>query len=170
MLEYMLLKYGLIYAPASINIIAKRIGITETEKNLEILKKELTVNLAKGKAVTAGSYRGKSKVYSPANITDGNKNTYWATDDDMTTGSFEIDMGNPATVKYILLQEYIRLGQRVKSYTIEVWKENSWQKVAEGTTIGYKRILPIKSVTTNRIRVNVIDSKACPLITNAEVY
>jgi alpha-L-fucosidase len=68
-------------------------------------------------------------------------------------------------------QEYIRLGQRVKSFSIEVWKDNSWQKLAQETTIGYKRILQLDSpVETNKIRVTIIDSKACPLISNFEVY
>ncbi len=55
MLEYMLLKYGLMYAPASINIIAKRIGITETEKNLEVLKKELDKMILRKKAYRSGN-------------------------------------------------------------------------------------------------------------------
>ncbi|MBL7739447.1 MAG: alpha-L-fucosidase [Chitinophagaceae bacterium] len=136
----------------------------------EILNKEFAVNLAKGKKVTASSFRGKAKAFSPANITDGNKQTYWATDDLVTNGSFEIDLGKTVTVKYILLQEYIRLGQRVKAFTIDVWKDNSWQKVAEGATIGYKRIIPVTPARTNRIRVTIVDAKACPVISNAEVY
>jgi alpha-L-fucosidase len=42
--------------------------------------------------------------------------------------------------------------------------------VAEATTIGYKRILKLKPVTTQKIRVTIKDSKACPLISNIEVY
>ena len=136
----------------------------------KLLNQEFAVNLAKNAKVTASSFRGHSKMFSPANITDGNKNTYWATDDNITTGSFEIHLAKPSTVKYIALQEYIKLGQRVKSFSVEVWKENSWQKVATATTIGYKRILRIDPVVTNKIRVNITDSKACPVISNAEVY
>lgn len=55
MLEYMLLKYGLIYMPASINIIAKRIGISETERNLDVLKKELDKLVSKKKAYRSGN-------------------------------------------------------------------------------------------------------------------
>lgn len=136
----------------------------------KLLNREFAVNLAKNAGVTASSYRGNAKMFSPSNITDGNKNTYWATDDNMTTGSFEIRLPKLSTVKYIVLQEYIKLGQRVKSFSVEVWKSNQWQQVAKATTIGYKRILKIDPVETNKIRVNIIDSKACPLINNAEVY
>jgi alpha-L-fucosidase len=136
----------------------------------EILNREFANNLAKKAAVTAGSYRGRTKIYAPSNITDGNKNTYWATDDNITSGSFEIDLGKISTIKYILLQEYIQLGQRVKSFTVETWKDNSWQKVGEGTTIGYKRILQIEPTQSSKIRVKISAAKACPVISNAEVY
>ena len=135
-----------------------------------LLKKEFSVNLAKNAKVTASSFRGNAKVFSPANITDGNKNSYWATNDDIASGSFEISLAKISTVKYILLQEYIKLGQRVKSFSVEIWKDNAWQKVADATTIGYKRILKIDPIETNKIRVRIADSKACPVISNVEVY
>ena len=136
----------------------------------EILNREFKTNFAKKAKVIASSYRGKAKTYAASNITDGNKNTYWATDDNVTTGSFEIDLGKTPTIKYILLQEYIQLGQRVKSFTVEVWKANAWQKIAEGTTIGYKRILAVDPVSTNKIKIDINGSKACPLISNVEIY
>jgi alpha-L-fucosidase len=136
----------------------------------QLLNKEFAVDLAKGAKVDASSFRGNAKQFSPANITDGNKNTYWATDDNVTTGSFEIDLVRPSNIKYILLQEYIKLGQRVKAFTVEIWKDDGWKKVAEGTTIGYKRILAITPVQTSKIKVSITDSKACLVIANAEVY
>jgi len=35
---------------------------------------------------------------------------------------------------------------------------------------GYKRILRIDPVMTSKIRINISDSKACPLISNVEIY
>lgn len=101
---------------------------------------------------------------------DNNKNTYWTTDDDINTGAIEIEFTQPKKVSYILLQEYIKLGQRIKGFNIEVLKNNEWHQVADATTIGYKRILKIDPVTTERIRINISDSKACPVISNVEVY
>ena len=136
----------------------------------DLLKKEFAVNLAKNAKATSSSFRGNTKAFSAGNITDGNKNSYWATNDDITSGSFEINLAKTAAIKYILLQEYIKLGQRVKSFTVEVWKDNAWQKVADGTTIGYKRILKIDPVNTQKIKVNIKGAKACPVISNMEIY
>ena len=127
-------------------------------------------NIAKRAKVTADTYRGKSKQYAPGNLLDNNKDTYWTTDDDINTGTIDITLTQPKQVSYILLQEYIKLGQRIKGFNIEVFKNNEWHQVADATTMGYKRILKINPVTTERIRINVTDSKACPIISNVEVY
>ncbi len=136
----------------------------------QMLKKEFAVNLAKIAKVKATNTRAGSRQFSAMNITDGNNNTYWATDDNVNTASFEIDLGKSKTIKYVVLQEYIRLGQRVKSFIVESWNDNNWQQIAEGTTIGYKRIIQLNPVQTKKIRVTITDSKACPVISNTEVY
>ena len=120
--------------------------------------------------VKSDSYRGSSKLYSPSNVTDGNKETYWATDDNVTNGDLTIDLGSKKTVKYISLQEYIKLGQRVKGFTVFVWKNNSWTEAIKGTTIGYKRILKIEPVETEKVKIEITASKASPLISNVAIY
>ncbi|HQS05074.1 MAG TPA: alpha-L-fucosidase, partial [Daejeonella sp.] len=136
----------------------------------KILDTEFALNIAKKARVKTSSIRSDAAIYAGKMITDGKKDTYWTTDDDLKTGSFEIDLGKTAPVKYIVLQEYIKLGQRVKDFTVDIWKDGAWQKVAAASTIGYKRILRIDPVMTSRIRININDSKACPLISNAEIY
>ncbi len=135
-----------------------------------LLKKELGHNFAAHAIVTADSYRGKQKQFAAANITDNNKETYWATDDNINTGSIEIKLAKPTTVKYILLQEYIKLGQRVQSFNVNIWKDGKWQTAATATTIGHKRILKIAPVVTSKIKVSITASKACPLISNIEIF
>jgi len=68
------------------------------------------------------------------------------------------------------VQEYIPLGQRVKAFSIEAWINGDWKVIDEQTTIGNKRILRFDNVTTDKLRFNVLDAKACPTISNIEVY
>lgn len=136
----------------------------------KLLDEAFSNNLTKNAKINANNYRGQSKKYSPMNLIDNDKNTYWATDDEVLNGDIEISLKKPQLVSYILLQEYIQLGQRVKSFSIEIWNGKEWDKVSEGTTIGYKRILKINPVTTSKIRVNITDSKASPVLSNIEVY
>ncbi len=43
-------------------------------------------------------------------------------------------------------------------------------KVASATTIDHKRIVKIDTVETSKIRINFLESKACPVISNVEIY
>ena len=69
-----------------------------------------------------------------------------------------------------MAQELIRLGQRVKSFTVEAWVDNAWKEVAKGTTVGYKRIIRFPSLNTSKVRFTINASKACPLISNIGIY
>ncbi len=138
-------------------------------KNL--LKQRLSINLAKGAKVRADNVRGQSRTFAALNLLDANKDTYWATDDGVTNASIELSLAKLSTVNYIVLQEYIKLGQRVKSFTIDVWKDNQWQAVvSDGSTIGYKRILKINPVQTQKIRVTIKDAKAAVVLSSLEVF
>jgi alpha-L-fucosidase len=137
----------------------------------KLMDEAFATNLALGCKATADTYRGRSAQFNPSNLVDGDKETYWATDDEVLTGSVEFDLGKPKLVKYVLLQEYIRLGQRVCSFSIDAWKDNAWQQIARATTIGHKRIIRLEQpVETRKIRINIEDSRACLVISNVEVY
>lgn len=136
----------------------------------DLLNSEFKTNLALNKKVDASSYREKNKMYAPANLTDNDPDTYWSTDDEIRTASFEINLGEEKPIRYIILQEDIRLGQRVKSFIVEINKNNVWEPVATATTIGYKRILKLEGNVSDKVRVTIKDAKACPVISNVEVY
>jgi alpha-L-fucosidase len=137
----------------------------------ELLKSEFKTNLALTKKVTATSFRGEDKRYAPNQVTDGNKDTYWTTNDDVMTGSLEIELEKGQAIKYIVLQEDVRLGQRVKAFSVDILKGDQWKPALTATTIGYKRILRLEQpLQGEAIRINILDAKACPVISNVEVY
>jgi len=119
---------------------------------------------------SSSSVRGDEEIYSAGSVVDGDKETYWATDDDVHTGYVEINFAEPRRISFVMLQEYIRLGQRVKSFELLAESGGAWTKVGEGTTIGYKRILRLEPVETAALRVVVKDSRASPLISAISVY
>jgi alpha-L-fucosidase len=127
-------------------------------------------NLALNKLAQASSFRGNSARYNASMVNDGDKETYWATNDDEKTGSVEIDLGQPKLISFVTIQEYIKLGQRVKSFKVEIEKNGKWLAIAKGTTIGYKRILKIFPVEAQKVRLVITDSKACPVISNVGIY
>ena len=136
----------------------------------KIIDEAFKTNLALNAKVQADTYRGNSKQFAASNVTDNNKETYWATNDNVTTGNLVIELGSLKTIKYITLQEYIKLGQRVKNFTISVWKNNMWEVVSNGTTIGYKRILKIEPAISQKVKVEITSSRATPLISNIQIF
>jgi len=134
------------------------------------VKESFGVNLAeKGKAEVS-NVRGKIGKFNASKAIDGNKETYWATDDSVTSASLTIDLGKPTLFNRFMAQEYIRLGQRVKAFMVEAFVDGNWKEVAKATTIGYKRILRFPSIKATKVRFTITDSKSCPVISNIGVY
>lgn len=127
-------------------------------------------NLTVGAKAESDDERGGCRRYSARKAIDGKKDTYWTVDDDRTDGRIVIDFGEEKSFNRFLVQEYIRSGQRVRSFSIECKTENGWETIQEATTIGYKRILCFPTVTSRYLRFTVTDSRACPMISNIEVY
>ncbi|MEL7588205.1 MAG: alpha-L-fucosidase [Prolixibacteraceae bacterium] len=127
-------------------------------------------NLAPTASVSADSYRGNSDEFAAENLTDKDSHTYYATDDSIKTASIRFDFNKPRQIRYVVLREYLPLGQRVKSFDIEILKDGNWKQVADETTIGYKRILRFNPMETVGLRVNITGSKACPVLSNIEIY
>ena len=69
----------------------------------------------------------------------------------------------------ILIQEYIKLGQRVQEFKVSAIINGRWKQLIDGTTIGHKVIRKFPVVKTSKIKVTISKSKACPVISNIEL-
>ncbi|WP_343706832.1 alpha-L-fucosidase [Flavobacterium sp.] len=134
------------------------------------IKADFKTELLAGTQVQASNIRGNDPNFGPQNVIDGNKNTYWATDDKVKEASVEFTFKKPTTINRVLLQEYIKLGQRVKAFSIEAKVDGKWETIANETTIGYKRILRLNRVMASALRVNILDAKAGFVISTIEAY
>ena len=110
--------------------------------------------------------------YSPAHlIGDNHYDNYWATDDTVTTAWVELIFNETQTFNRVMLQEYIPLGQRVEKFHIEVEDKNGhWRTIAEETTIGYKRLVLTETVTTEKVRIVIDQSRACIVMNRVGLF
>ncbi len=129
-----------------------------------------TTDLAKGKAVEASNVRGGDKQFGADKLTDGDRNTYWATDDAVHEAEAVVDLGEPTLFNRVRVQECIQLGQRVEGFTLEARIDGAWKKIADGTTIGPHRILRFDGVLADQVRLSITSSRACPTISTLELY
>jgi alpha-L-fucosidase len=134
------------------------------------VKASFAENLAEHQQASASNVRGNDEQFGAANVTDDNKDTYWASDDSVATPSLTIDFEKPTLFNRFLVQEYIRLGQRVKSFTVEAFIDGTWKEVTKGTTIGYKRILRFPGVEATKVRFSITGAKGSPVISNIGIY
>jgi len=134
------------------------------------IDKDFAVELAKGQSITASDVRGNSSTYAAQNINDGDNNTYWAASEGITSSFITLSFDKPTELNRIVLQEYIPLGQRIQSFSVEAAVDENWILIDEQTTIGNTRILRFDTVKADKIRVNFHKAKGPPLICNMELY
>ena len=134
----------------------------------EKLDKIFAVNLLENASVSATNERGNG--FQCALATDGNYDTYWATEDGVVSATLTFDMGEKKNFNRVVVQEYIPLGQRVKRFKVEYSVDGtSWNEVKCGeqtTTIGHKRILVFPTVNASWMRIRFLDARG-PLCINA---
>ena len=152
-----------------------------------MLKTRLGTDLVRksGVTITASDERtaGAARNYKAANLADGDSTTYWACNDGNNTATITITFPTTETVRYVALQEYIQLGQRIKGFTIETSQDGTTFTKRGGsiatTTVGYKRIIPLNGSTSSSygtgykakvVRITITDSKACPTLHTVSVF
>ncbi|MEJ7736906.1 MAG: alpha-L-fucosidase [Chitinophagaceae bacterium] len=123
-----------------------------------------SINLAKGATI-----HSPNGVNSKA-LTDGKHKTYWTTRQNDTTAIVNFSFNKPITFDVLELQENIAVGQRIEHYILEYNQNNEWKKVAEGTTVGYKRLMRFDPVTATNVRLRIISSRLSPTLSEFGLY
>jgi alpha-L-fucosidase len=118
-------------------------------------------NLAKGAKLRASNVRGGERRFGLRNLVDGRRDTYWATDDGVTTPVLTVEFAKAARFDMVRLREATELGQRIESLAVDAWQDGGWAQIAQATSVGMCRLLPLKeAVETKRVRLRVT---GCPV-------
>jgi len=137
----------------------------------KIIQETFDTNLAVNGYVIANNIRNNDEYFSPANIIDDDRNSYWAADDSLFSAELTIEFKEPVKFDRIVIQEPIRFGQRISRFRVfALSPDNEWILITEGTTIGYKRILKTNPVITEKIRFCILESLNVPSISNFALY
>jgi alpha-L-fucosidase len=129
------------------------------------LKGTFAQNLAAHARTDATHVRGNDKQYGPAHLVDGHPDTYWATDDNVTSADVTFDLGHPVKFQVIRLKEAIQFGQRIDAFTVERWQGDSWAPVASATSIGPRRLIRLDApIIAARLRLRVTQASASPAL------
>ena len=109
-----------------------------------------------------------SSVGEIGDLTDGRLETYWQGSG--KTNTIEISFEGEQEFDRLLLQENITEGQRIEEFVLECRVDTEWIPVAEGTTVGYKRILRFDPVRCSEARIVIKESRDIPQISEIGFY
>lgn len=157
--------------PVALNGKIHPIDSTNAVEFYKKLSNELNHNLLAGAKVHADNERGRR--FSASKVNDGDYETFWATDDDYPYGTISFSMDKPVIISRVMIQEYVKLGQRVKSFYLEGEKNGRWFRINPDetlTTVGYKRIVRFAPVEVDKLVICFEESRGPLCISNIEAY
>jgi alpha-L-fucosidase len=136
-----------------------------------VIDATFTTNLAAGAQVNASNWRGgRDRRFAPANVLDGRRDTYWATDNGVRTPTLTLDLPNPATFNVVRLREFLPLGQPIESIIVDMWQNEAWAEFGRATSIGNCRLIRGPRVTTSRVRLRITQAAVCPAISEFGLF
>ena len=136
-----------------------------------IIDSTFSNNLARGCKVSASTVRGNDdKRFSPQNVIDGRRDTYWATDDQVKTAEIVLDLGREVTLDVVRIREALALGQRVEAFALDRWEDAQWKEFGNGTSVGNCRLVRCKRVVTTKVRLRITQAAACPAIAEVSLF
>lgn len=135
------------------------------------ITKELSHNLLANARVSADDERGSR--FAANKVNDNNPETYWATHDDYPYGTISFSMDEPVTMSRVMIQEYVKLGQRVRSFYLEGAINGEYFPIRAydtTSTVGYKRIVRFDPVELDKLIIYFDESRGPLCISNIEAY
>lgn len=133
--------------------------LRETFKN--DLAKEAFISIMK---------QGKIEENQIFSVVSEDSDQYWIGENKDKERTFLLSFTDPKKISYVILKEHIELGQRIEAFSIEVSKEGKWEKVTEGTVIGYKRICSIPPQYVSEVKIHIQASRMAPTIEQISIY
>lgn len=98
------------------------------------------------------------------------KDKYWISQNGNGIDSLMFVFTNDIEFDVVMLQEEIRIGQRIEKFYIEYLSNDQWIKLTEGTTVGYKRLLRFEPIKTNKVKLVIEQSRTFPTLKYFGLY
>jgi alpha-L-fucosidase len=124
-------------------------------------------NIAANATISANNTR---QGYLTDYLTDNDKTTYWATDDEVTEGEITLEWSQPQRFNIISIREELPLGQRIDSVRADYFSDGQWLTFGQATSIGANRLLRGKAlVEATKLRIHTF-GPVCPALSELGVF
>jgi len=105
-----------------------------------------------------------------ARALDGDTDTFWSAPSGSRAATLEVRLPRPVTFNHALTMEWLVEGQLVQKYNIQAWQNGEWKTLVTDEAIGHKKIDGFPSVTTDRVRLNILSSSGTARIREFQIY
>jgi alpha-L-fucosidase len=142
----------------------------------EVMNATFKTDLAANATLIPSNVRGGKTTagagpFAARNLIDGDRGTYWATDDNVKTPELIVDFNGSKTFSVVRLRENIRLGQRIEAFALDAWTGGDWKEFATATSIGPSRLIRLATpLTTSRLRLRITKAPVAPALAEFGVY
>jgi alpha-L-fucosidase len=104
-------------------------------------------------------------------LLDEDPATWWSAKSGKVSGEVVVRLPELRRFNRVLLEEPIAdVGQRVAQHAVDAWIDQGWKEIAQGKTIGYRKILRFPAVDSNAIRVRILDSRLEPCLARVSIH
>ncbi|HNY79788.1 MAG: alpha-L-fucosidase [Sedimentisphaerales bacterium] len=118
-------------------------------------------SLAAGKKASASNIFQNNPSHGPDKAFDDDPGTRWATDSGVKQAWLEVDLGRPETIAKVMLSEAY---DRVRRFELQYADDGTWVTFVEGRRIGEEFTAGFEPVTSQRIRLNILEATDGPTI------
>lgn len=93
---------------------------------------------------------------------------FWCGDNPQA--QIHVDFRKGVEFTKIILKENILMSQRIEAFEILAKKESGFEKIYEGTVVGYKKIVSTEKITASEIIIRIKDSRVAPTLSFIGIY
>jgi alpha-L-fucosidase len=124
--------------------------------------------VSSGKSASASATWKSDANFGPEQAFDGEARTRWGCAENSRSGWLAVDLGEPMAVDRAVIDE--AHWNRVRRFEIQVKREDGWETIASGTTIGPAKAIDLPVTTGRRFRLNILEANEVPTIPEFQLF
>lgn len=135
----------------------------------QVVDETFAKDLAVGGKLTADN---SNPAQSASLALDENLDTWWEAAPGQKKATLTLMLPKAMTFDVVSLQEAVdHRGQRIESFSVDVWDGSTWKTMDDQTTVGHKRLLRWNSpVTTDQVRIRITNSRIEPTLAEVGLF
>lgn len=133
----------------------------------EKIRATFAVNLLADAEFSADTDDG---VNVAANLSTDAYDTCYSSPEGENAVTITVRLPEKRKIKIVEIKENLLKSQRIERFAIDCRTGKGFKTIYEGTTVGYKKYAVFRCVTTDTLRIRILDSRVCPCISYIAAY